>query len=198
HSIARLIGAPPGYAGHDAPGQLTEPVRRRPYSVVLFDEIEKAHPDVAALLLQLLGEGRITDAKGRTIDFRHALVILTLNGDREDLAMLLRPELLNRLDEIVAFTPLGHSEIEKIVALHVEALASRMGAREVRLDVAQIALAELAAEAMRTGSGARDVARTVQSRLGTPLAGAILAGRVAAGGTAQVTLRDGDYIVTAA
>ncbi len=198
HSIARLIGAPPGYAGHDEPGQLTEPIRRRPYSVVLFDEIEKAHPDVAALLLQLLGEGRITDAKGRTIDFRHALVILTLNGEREDLALLLRPELLNRVDEIVAFAPLGSKEIEKIVALHVEALATRLGAREVRLDVEQIALAELAAEAMRTGNGARDVARTVQSRLGTPLAGAILAGRVAPGGTAQVTLHAGDYIVTAA
>ena len=198
HSIARLIGAPPGYAGHDEPGQLTEPVRRRPYSVVLFDEIEKAHPDVAALLLQLLGEGRITDAKGRTIDFRHALVILTLNGEREDLAMLLRPELLNRVDEIVAFAPLGGAEIERIVALHVEALASRLGAREVRLEVAQIALVELAAEAMRTGNGARDVARTVQSRLGTPLAGAILAGRLSAGGTARVTLREGDYIVTAA
>jgi len=198
HSIARLIGAPPGYAGHDAPGQLTEPVRRRPYSVVLFDEIEKTHPDVAALLLQLLGEGRITDAKGRTIDFRHALVILTLNGEREDLAMLLRPELLDRVDEIVAFAPLGSAEIEKIVALHVEALAVRLGAREVRLEVAQLALAELAAEAMRSGNGAREVARTVQSRLGTPLAGAMLAGRVVAGGTAQVTLREGNYIVTAA
>ncbi|HUY11441.1 MAG TPA: AAA family ATPase, partial [Candidatus Dormibacteraeota bacterium] len=198
HSIARLIGAPPGYAGHDQPGQLTERVRRRPYCVVLFDEIEKAHPDVAALLLQLLGEGRITDAKGRSIDFRHALVILTTNGDRDDLQMLLRPELLNRLDEIVPFAPLRAAEIERIVALHIDALAARMGAREVRLEVEQIALAELTADAMRGGTGAREVARTVQRSLGTPLSMAMLEGKLHGGSTAFVTLDGSRFVVRAA
>ena len=115
HTISRLLGAPPGYAGHDEPGQLTEPVRRRPYSVVLFDEIEKAHPDVAAILLQILDDGRVTDAKGRTIDFRHAIVVLTTNLDRDELEATLRSELIDRIDEIVVFEELGSREIEQIV-----------------------------------------------------------------------------------
>ena len=133
HSVSRLLGAPPGYAGHDEPGQLTEPVRRRPYCVVLFDELEKAHPDVAAMLLQILDDGRVTDAKGRTIDFRHALIVLTTNLEDDEMSFALRPELVNRIDEIVAFDPLGLPEIEAIVAIHVDALAARLGARDVRL-----------------------------------------------------------------
>ena len=125
HSVSRLLGAPPGYAGHDEPGQLTEPVRRRPYCVVLFDELEKAHPDVAAVLLQILDDGRVTDAKGRTIDFRHALIVLTTNLEDDELPFALRPELVNRIDEIVRFEPLGLPQIEAIVAIHVDALAAR-------------------------------------------------------------------------
>ncbi|HEX3551170.1 MAG TPA: ATP-dependent Clp protease ATP-binding subunit, partial [Candidatus Elarobacter sp.] len=114
HTISRLLGAPPGYQGHDEPGQLTEPIRRRPYSVVLFDEIEKAHPDVSAILLQILDDGRVTDAKGRTIDFRHAILVLTSNLDRDELEATLRPELLDRIDEVVVFKTLGTREIESI------------------------------------------------------------------------------------
>src|SRR5271165_2036956 len=133
HTVSRLLGAPPGYAGHDEPGQLTEPVRRRPYSVILFDEFEKAHADVAAVLLQILDDGRVTDAKGRTVDFRHALIVLTTNLEDDEVAFSLRPELLNRIDEVVAFDALGLEQIESIVEIHVDALAQRLGARNVAL-----------------------------------------------------------------
>ncbi|MBV8149695.1 MAG: ATP-dependent Clp protease ATP-binding subunit, partial [Candidatus Eremiobacteraeota bacterium] len=125
HTVSRLLGAPPGYAGHDEPGQLTEPVRRRPYCVVLFDELEKAHPDVAAILLQILDDGRVTDAKGRTIDFRHCLIVLTTNLQDDEVPFALRPELLNRIDEVVAFAALGLPQIEAIVEIHVDSLAQR-------------------------------------------------------------------------
>src|SRR5476649_321992 len=125
HTISRLLGAPPGYSGHDEPGQLTEAVRRRQYSVVLFDEIEKEHPDVAAILLQILDDGRVTDAKGRTIDFRHALVVLTSNLEPDEVEGNLRSELLDRIDDIVVFAELGLPEIEKIVELQLTALTQR-------------------------------------------------------------------------
>ncbi len=192
HSISRLIGAPPGYAGHDEPGQLTEPVRRRPYCVVLFDELEKAHPDVAALLLQLLDEGHVTDAKGRTIDFRHALVILTTNLDEEDLPLVLRPELVNRIDDVIAFRRLGLPEIERIVAIHVDSLAARLGARDVRLRLSDDALAFLATLATQAGEGAREVGRTVSRTLGTPISTALLRGELPAGSTARVECVGGE------
>ena len=137
HTISRMLGAPPGYQGHDEPGQLTEPIRRRPYSVVLFDEIEKAHPDVAAILLQILDDGRVTDAKGRTIDFRHAIVVLTSNLDRDELEATLRAELIDRIDEIVVFKELGPREIEQIVTLQVALLAERLGAHAMQLDLSE-------------------------------------------------------------
>src|SRR5271170_2971796 len=137
HTISRLLGAPPGYAGHDEPGQLTEPIRRRPYSVVLFDEIEKAHPDVAAILLQILDDGRVTDAKGRAIDFRHAIIVLTSNLDREDLVGALRGELLDRIDEVIVFDELGLPEIERIVALQIALLAERLGAHTMQLELTE-------------------------------------------------------------
>jgi len=198
HSVSRLLGAPPGYAGHDEPGQLTEPVRRRPYCVVLFDELEKAHPDVAALLLQILDDGRVTDAKGRTIDFRHALIVLTTNLEDGDLSFALRPELVNRIDEIVAFEPLGLPEIEAIVAIHVDALAARLGARDVRLRLTDDARRFLASESMSSGSGARFVQRTVSRHVSTPLSTAILRGLFHAGSIAGVDLRDGALVVNAA
>ncbi len=198
HSVSRLLGAPPGYAGHDEPGQLTEPVRRRPYCVVLFDELEKAHPDVAALLLQILDDGRVTDAKGRTIDFRHALIVLTTNLEDDELSFSLRPELVNRIDEIVAFDPLGLPEIEAIVAIHVDALAARLGARDVRLRLTDDARRFLAEESMAAGSGARFVQRTVSRHVSTPISTAVLRGVLHAGSTAGVDLHDGALVVNAA
>jgi ATP-dependent Clp protease ATP-binding subunit ClpC len=198
HSVSRLLGAPPGYAGYDEPGQLTEPVRRRPYCVVLFDELEKAHPDVAALLLQILDDGRVTDAKGRTIDFRHALIVLTTNLQDDELGFALRPELVNRIDEIVAFDPLGLPQIEAIVAIHVDALAARLGARDVRLKLSEDARRFLADESMAAGSGARFVQRTVSRHVSTPLSSAILRGVLPAGSTAGVDLHEGTLVVRAA
>jgi ATP-dependent Clp protease ATP-binding subunit ClpC len=186
HTISRLLGAPPGYQGHDEPGQLTEPVRRRPYSVVLFDEIEKAHADVAAILLQILDDGRVTDAKGRTIDFRHAILVLTSNLDRDELEATLRPELIDRIDEIVVFRELGSREIEQIVTLQVALLADRLGAHAMRLDLSEPARSFLARESSSQGSGARYVARAIARHVTTPLSEAILRGRLASGHTARV------------
>jgi ATP-dependent Clp protease ATP-binding subunit ClpC len=186
HTMSRLLGAPPGYQGHEEAGQLTEPVRRRPYSVVLFDEIEKAHADVAAILLQILDDGRVTDAKGRTIDFRHAIVVLTSNTERDELESALRPELLDRIDEIVVFADLGAPEIEKIVVLQVALLADRLGAHAMRLDLSETARRFLARESSSQGSGARYVARAIARHVTTPLSEAILRGRLATGNTARV------------
>jgi ATP-dependent Clp protease ATP-binding subunit ClpC len=198
HTISRLLGAPPGYAGHDEAGQLTEPIRRRPYSVVLFDDIEKAHPDVAAILLQILDDGRVTDAKGRAIDFRHAIVVLTSNLDRDDLEMTLRSELLDRIDEIVVFAALGKAEIEAIVELQVRGLAERIGAHAIRLELSSEARSFLAASSMASGNGARDVARSIARLVATPLSGAILRGDLGSGQTASVELNGEAITVRAA
>ena len=197
HTLSRLLGAPPGYAGHDEPGQLTEPVRRRPYSVVLFDEIEKAHPDVAAILLQILDDGRVTDAKGRTIDFRHAIVVLTSNLDRAELESTLRPELMDRIDEVVAFNELGPAEIERIVELQIALLAERLGAHAVRLRLSETARRFLANAAAADGSGARYVARTIARHVTTPLSEAILRGTLTSGHEARVEY-DGRSVTVAA
>ncbi len=197
HTLSRLLGAPPGYAGHDEPGQLTEPVRRRPYCVVLFDELEKAHPDVANVLLQILDDGRVTDAKGRTIDFRHALIVLTTNLAPDEIAFSLSPELVNRIDDVMTFDPLGLEQIEAIVEIHVEALAQRLGARSVTLRLSPEAKAYLAKVSMGAGSGARYVARTVSHYVSTPLSTAILRGELREGGAADVTL-DGETLVVRA
>ncbi|HEY0392988.1 MAG TPA: ATP-dependent Clp protease ATP-binding subunit [Candidatus Elarobacter sp.] len=197
HTISRLLGAPPGYQGHEEAGQLTEPIRRRPYSVVLFDEIEKAHPDVAAILLQILDDGRVTDAKGRTIDFRHAIVVLTTNLERDEIEGTLRPELIDRIDEIVYFKELGPREIERIVALQVTLLAERLGAHAMRLDLSDSARRFLAKESSSSGSGARYVARAIARHVTTPLSEAILRGRLAGGHTARVDY-DGSAITVEA
>ncbi len=198
HAVSRLLGAPAGYIGHDEPGQLTEPVRRRPYCVVLFDDLESAHPDVAAILLQILDDGQVTDAKGRRIDFRHAIVILTTNLSEEDMQVVLRPELLNRIDEIVTFNELGLEQIEQIVAIHVDALAHRLDARLMRLRLSEEAKRYLALESMAAGSGARYVQRTVSRKISTPLSAAILRGDIKEGSSAEVSLHEGALIVKAA
>jgi ATP-dependent Clp protease ATP-binding subunit ClpC len=198
HTISRLLGAPPGYQGHDEPGQLTEPVRRRPYCVVLFDELEKAHPDVAAVLLQILDDGRVTDAKGRTIDFRHALIIMTTNLAADELETAFRPEFLNRIDDIVRFNDLQLPDIEQIVAIHVDALADRLGARDVALLLGAQARQFLAREAIAAGSGARYVHRIVAKHVSTPLSTAILRGELRKGSKASVELVNGALVVEAA
>ncbi|MDQ2865745.1 MAG: ATP-dependent Clp protease ATP-binding subunit [Candidatus Eremiobacteraeota bacterium] len=197
HTVSRLLGAPPGYQGHDEPGQLTEPVRRRPYCVVLFDELEKAHPDVAAILLQILDDGRVTDAKGRTVDFRHSLIVLTTNLPEDEIALELRPELINRIDDVVRFNTLELPQIESIVEIHVDALAQRLGVRSVRLQLSDEAKQYLARVSIGAGSGARYVGRTVSHYVSTPLSTAILRGELREGGTAEVTL-DGDSLVVRA
>jgi ATP-dependent Clp protease ATP-binding subunit ClpC len=194
HTVSRLLGAPPGYAGHDEPGQLTEPVRRRPYSVILFDEFEKAHADVAAVLLQILDDGRVTDAKGRTVDFRHAIVILTSNAEPSELDIYLRPELLNRIDEVVKFNPLGLAEIESIVDLQMSAVSDRLGALRVTISLSEDARRFLAGESLEAGSGARYVARTIARFVTNELSSAILKGEIKEGGSARVELRDRDRI----
>jgi len=193
HTVSRLLGAPPGYAGHDEAGQLTEPVRRRPYCVVLFDELEKAHPDVASILLQILDDGRVTDAKGRTIDFRHALIILTTNLQDDEVPIALRTELLDRIDEIVPFAELGLPQIEAIVTIHVDALAQRLGARNVALELSDEAKLYLARVSMGAGSGARYVQRTVSHYVSTPLSTALLRGELREGSGASVIL-EGDVL----
>jgi len=189
HAVSRLLGAPPGYAGHEEAGQLSEPVRRRPYSVVLLDEFEKAHPDVGAVLLQVLDDGRLTDAKGRLIDFRNALVVLTANADPGDLSASLRPELLDRLDEIVCFAELGLPEIEAIVDVRMAELARRLDARNAKIVLSPEARRFLAQESLTAGDGARHVARTLAKHVTTPLSSAVLRGDLRSGGTARVDLR---------
>jgi len=194
HTVSRLLGAPPGYAGHDEAGQLTEPVRRRPYCVVLFDEFEKAHGDVAAVLLQILDDGRVTDAKGRTIDFRHAIVILTSNAAPDELEIYLRPELLNRIDDVIQFNELGRAEIEAIVELQMHAVAERLGALHVSIVLSDDARRFLATESLAAGSGARYVARTIARLVTNPLSTAILRGDIKEGGAARVELAGDETI----
>jgi ATP-dependent Clp protease ATP-binding subunit ClpC len=197
HTVSRLLGAPPGYAGHDEPGQLTEAVRRRPYSVVLFDEIEKAHPDVAAILLQILDDGRVTDAKGRSIDFRHSLIVLTSNLERDEVESNLRAELIDRIDDIVVFAPLGRPEIERIVELQLRSLGERLGARSVTLALTADARRYLAERSVDAGNGARFVARSIARYVTTPLSSALLSGGIQPGQTAHVDF-DGNAIVVRA
>jgi ATP-dependent Clp protease ATP-binding subunit ClpC len=194
HTVSRLLGAPPGYVGYDEPGQLTEPIRRRPYCVVLFDEFEKAHADVAAILLQILDDGRVTDSKGRTVDFRHAIVILTSNADPHEIEIYLRPELLNRIDDVVHFNELGEREIERIVDLQMHDVAARLGDLRITIVLSDAAKRFLATESRNAGSGARYVARTIARFVTNPLSSAILRGEIKAGGRARVELNGADAI----
>ncbi len=192
HSVARLIGAPPGYVGYDAGGQLTESVRRRPYTVVLFDEVEKAHPDVFDVLLQVLDEGRLTDGQGRTVDFRNTILILTSNlgagGSREQVMAAVKtafkPEFINRLDDVVIFDALSKEQLRGIVDIQVAQLAARLSARRLVLDVDDAALDWLAERGYDPDYGARPLRRLVQKAIGDELAKRLLAGDV----------RDGDRV----
>ena len=199
HSVARLVGAPPGYVGFDAGGQLTEAVRRRPYSLVLFDEVEKAHPDVFDVLLQVLDEGRLTDGQGRTVDFRNTVVILTSNlgagGNREQIMEAVKhhfkPEFINRLDDVVVFDPLSQDQLVGIVDIQLEGLAERLAARRLTLDVSDSAKSWLAERGYDPAYGARPLRRLIQQAIGDRLAKKLLAGEIVDGDTVHVDVADG-------
>jgi ATP-dependent Clp protease ATP-binding subunit ClpB len=207
HAVARLIGAPPGYVGYEEGGQLTETVRRRPYAVVLFDEIEKAHPDVFNLLLQILDDGRLTDSQGRTVDFRNTVIIMTSNigshsilehaatdwelvetSVMQALRQHFRPEFLNRVDDIVLFKPLGEGEIERIIDLQLRKLEQLLAERKLALDLSPEAHRVIATEGYDPAFGARPLKRAIQRLLQNPLAMAVLEGR----------FQEGDRIVVGA
>ena len=177
-SVTRLIGAPPGYVGYDEGGQLTEAVRRKPYSVVLFDEIEKAHPDVFNTLLQVLDDGRLTDSKGRTVNFKNTLIIMTSNYTREQLFQTVRPEFLNRVDEIITFTALSESEIREIVKLQLSTIQKRLKDNDITMNVSEGAVDVLAKEGYSPEFGARPVKRAIQHLLLNNLSSALIAGTI--------------------
>jgi len=193
HTVARLLGAPPGYVGYEEGGQLTEAVRRRPYAVVLLDEIEKAHPEVFNVLLQLLDDGRLTDGQGRTVDFRNTVVIMTSNiRSPEDLREQFRPEFLNRVDEIVVFAPLEREQLAEIVDLQLGRLRERLAERGIELDVTDAAKELVVEEGWDPVYGARPLKRAIQRLLENPLARELLEGRFAEGDTVRVDARDGE------
>ena len=190
-AVSRLVGAPPGYVGYDEGGQLTEAVRRKPYSVVLLDEIEKAHPDVFNLLLQVLDDGRLTDSHGRTVSFKNPVVIMTSNAPREALKGLFRPEFLNRLDEILEFKELSADQIQKIVSLQLKDFAKRLAEQELKFEIDEAGLEQLAKDGYDPAYGARPVKRAIQREVETPVARAIIAGKYPPGATVRVTAADG-------
>jgi ATP-dependent Clp protease ATP-binding subunit ClpB len=216
HSVARLVGAPPGYVGYEEGGQLTEAVRRRPYSVVLLDEVEKAHPDVFDILLAVLDDGRLTDGQGRTVDFRNTILVLTsnlgssviadptLSEDHRREAVLavvrshFKPEFLNRLDDIVVFRALTGPELRSIVDIQLERLRRRLGERRLTLDVTEAARSWLADRGYDPIYGARPLRRLVQTAIGDRLAKALLAGEVRDGDTVVVDLADAKNSLTVA
>ncbi|MGC5024256.1 ATP-dependent chaperone ClpB [Tsukamurella sp. DT100] len=204
HSVARLVGAPPGYVGYEAGGQLTEAVRRRPYTVVLFDEVEKAHPDVFDVLLQVLDEGRLTDGQGRTVDFRNTILILTSNlgagGTPEQVMAAVRakfkPEFINRLDDVLIFDALSSDQLTGIVDIQLDQLRTRLSQRRLGLEVSDEAKGWLAERGFDPLYGARPLRRLVQHAIGDQLAKALLAGDVRDGDTVKVTVSDdGDRLI---
>ena len=178
HTVSRLVGAPPGYVGYDEGGQLTEAVRRKPYSVVLFDEIEKAHPDVFNILLQVLDDGRLTDNKGRTANFKNTIIIMTSNATREQLRLTMRPEFLNRIDEIITFTPLTQEQIADVVRLQMKKITDMLEPQGVRLETTEAAIRYLAQEGYDPDFGARPVKRAIQQLVLNDLSRKILADEV--------------------
>jgi ATP-dependent Clp protease ATP-binding subunit ClpB len=217
HTVSRLVGAPPGYVGYEEGGQLTEAVRRKPYSVILFDEIEKAHTDVFNVLLQVLDDGRLTDAQGRTVNFKNTVVIMTSNiGSQHlmdgvtaqgeitaaardavmrELRAAFRPEFLNRVDDIVLFKTLTLAEIEKIVDLQAEDLRRRLKDRQIRLEISEEARAFIARSGFDPVYGARPMKRFIQRELETRVGRAIIAGQVPDGSTLKVSVKSGELAV---
>jgi ATP-dependent Clp protease ATP-binding subunit ClpB len=216
-SVARMISAPPGYVGYDEGGYLTEAVRRRPYAVLLLDEVEKAHPDVFNILLQVLDDGRLTDGQGRTVDFRNTVIAMTSNlgsdviqrmaGEErydemkqavmEIVGQHFRPEFINRVDDTVVFHPLHRKEIRRIARLQVDILARRLEALGMRLELTDEALELLGNIGFDSVYGARPLKRVIQQRLENPLAQQILAGRFSAGDTVHAEAEQGELIFSA-
>ncbi|HET7635649.1 MAG TPA: AAA family ATPase, partial [Burkholderiales bacterium] len=213
HSVARLIGAPPGYVGYEEGGYLTEAVRRKPYAVILLDEVEKAHPDVFNVLLQVLDDGRMTDGQGRTVDFKNTVIVMTSNlgsqmiqsmaGDDysaiKDAVMgevktHFRPEFINRIDEIVVFHALDEKNIRSIARIQVGYLEKRVAAMDMMLEVSDAALKEVATAGFDPVFGARPLKRAIQARIENPLAMAILEGRFAAKDVIRVDARKGEIV----
>src|SRR5947207_4205205 len=193
HTVARLLGAPPGYIGYDEGGQLTEAVRRRPYSVILLDEIEKAHAEVFDVLLQVLDDGRLTDAQGRTVDFRNTVLIMTSNVRSTDaLRDVFRPEFLNRIDEIVEFEPLSRDQIGEIVELQLARLRDRLAERGLSLELTDAAEEHLAEAGWDPTYGARPLKRAIQRLVENPLALRLLEGEFEEGDTVRVDIQDGE------
>jgi ATP-dependent Clp protease ATP-binding subunit ClpC len=216
HTVSRLIGAPPGYVGYEEGGQLTEAVRRRPYRVILFDEVEKAHPDVLSILLQLLEDGRLTDGHGRTVDFKNTVVIMTSNlgtkefqrggigflrkeeGDeqkmRTDIESALKknllPELLNRIDDVIIFHPLTEEHLKSIVDLLIHELERRLAERSIKLEVNEEAKAWLAQKGYDPVYGARPLRRAIQRYMENPISTKILQGEFKEGDTVAVSLKE--------
>jgi ATP-dependent Clp protease ATP-binding subunit ClpB len=215
HTVARLIGAPPGYIGYDEGGQLTEAVRRRPYSVVLFDEIEKAHPEVFNVLLQVLDDGRLTDSQGRTVDFKNTIVIMTSNlGSqyildvatvdeeverrvREVLRSHFRPEFLNRIDEIVVFHALSRVQLKAIIEIQLERLRALLSDRKITIELSDAAKEVLVGAGYDPAFGARPLKRVLQHRIADPLALELLQGKVQEGDHVLVDVRNGELTFTA-
>ncbi|MFB7629814.1 AAA family ATPase, partial [Streptomyces sp. NPDC056149] len=225
HSVARLVGAPPGYVGYEEGGQLTEAVRRRPYSVVLLDEVEKAHHEVFDILLQVLDDGRLTDGQGRTVDFRNTILILTSNlgsaflmdppsspafGEEgpmkeeqrrekvlEAVRAAFRPEFLNRLDDLVVFHPLGTDQLQRIARIQLDHLQRRLGDRRLTLDVTDRALTWLAENGNEPSYGARPLRRLIQTAVGDSLARAILARQIGEGDTVHLDSQGGELLLRA-
>jgi ATP-dependent Clp protease ATP-binding subunit ClpC len=224
HSTSRLVGAPPGYVGYEEGGQLTEKVRRKPYSVVLLDEIEKAHPDVFNVLLQVLEDGRLTDSKGRTVDFRNTLIIMTSNVGAEqirrsatlgftaaqdaandyqtmkdkvlgELKKAFRPEFLNRLDEMIVFHPLDKEHIARIVSLMADDLRKRLKEHNVQFDLTDAAMDFLAKEGFDPQYGARPLRRAIQKHIEDRLSEDLLIGKIQKGDTLIIDEKDGDLFV---
>ncbi|MGZ4186991.1 MAG: ATP-dependent chaperone ClpB [Solirubrobacteraceae bacterium] len=197
HSVSRLVGAPPGYVGYEEGGQLTEAVRRRPYSVVLLDEIEKAHPDVFNALLQVMDDGRLTDGQGRTVSFKNTVLIMTSNipGGRAGVEAQFKPEFINRLDDIVEFDPLSREQIGEIVDIQVERLITRVRERDIEVELTDTARTLLGNLGYDPTYGARPLKRVIQKRLVDRLALAILEGRFAPGDTVVVDAADGDLVL---
>jgi len=200
HSVSRLVGAPPGYVGYDEGGQLTEAVRRRPYSVVLLDEIEKAHPDVFNTLLQVMDDGRLTDGQGRTVSFKNTVLIMTSNipGGRAGVDAHFKPEFINRLDDIVDFHPLSRDQLSEIVDLQVARVIERVRQREIEVELSDAARTLLGNLGYDPAYGARPLKRVIQKRLVDPLALAILEGRFVSGDTVRVDAVEGELILSKA
>jgi len=215
HSVARLIGAPPGYVGYEEGGYLTEAVRRKPYSVLLLDEVEKAHPDVFNILLQVLEDGRLTDGQGRTVDFRNTVIVMTSNmgsdiiqrmgGDDNDYELMknavmevvgnhFRPELINRIDEVVVFHALGQEQIQAIAGIQLERLKGRLAEHDLSLEISDDAMAQLAVVGFDPVFGARPLKRAIQSRIENPLAQNLLAGKYAPGDTIHISANEGELV----